>query len=141
MGKNQAGFNLIELMIVVVIIVILATIAFPNYRQYVQRSNRTDAKASLLRIASEQEKFFMQNNRYTNDFSPAGLDMDATSEEGYYNLNIAAGATGNINTSFVISATPVAGERQADDGPCQTFSLSDQNVRNSAPDGPDICWR
>ncbi|WP_334132213.1 prepilin-type N-terminal cleavage/methylation domain-containing protein [Silanimonas lenta] len=36
--KNQQGFTLIELMIVVAIIAILAAIALPQYRQYTQRS-------------------------------------------------------------------------------------------------------
>lgn len=141
MGKRQTGFTLIELMVTVIIAVILMALAIPNYRAFVQRSNRTDAKAALLQVASQQEKFFMQNNAYTNDFSAAGLNMNNVTEKGYYNMAITPGATGNIASSFTITATPVVGERQADDGPCANFGVTDQGVRTSAPDGPGVCWR
>jgi len=64
MRKYMQGVTLMELMIVVVIIGILTAIAFPNYRQFVARAKRTEAKAALLQIATNQEKFYLQNQRF-----------------------------------------------------------------------------
>ena len=52
MRKKMAGITLLELMVVVVIVGILAAIAYPNYRDYVARAKRNEAKSALLQIAT-----------------------------------------------------------------------------------------
>ena len=61
---GQRGVTLLELMIVVVIVGILVSIAYPNYREFAARAKRTEAKALLLEIAANQERFYLNANRY-----------------------------------------------------------------------------
>jgi len=48
--KNNRGFTLIELMIVIAVIAILAAIAIPNFLKYREKAKIADAKAELKTI-------------------------------------------------------------------------------------------
>ncbi|MEN2508493.1 type IV pilin protein [Stutzerimonas stutzeri] len=136
-----AGFTLIELMIVVAVIGVLAAIAYPNYREYVMKSNRSDAKASLTRSAQELTRCFTSFNRYDHDDCAEATLYDAayTSAEGYYTLTAVINAT-----TFELTAT--AAGTQVGDASCSTFKLSNTGVKTSATsasppaDSTARCW-
>lgn len=65
--KKSAGFTLIELMITVAVIGILAAIALPSYNQYIARGKRAEARAAILQAEGWMERFYTENNRYTNN--------------------------------------------------------------------------
>ena len=135
MRPTSRGMTLIELMIVIVIVAILASIAVPSYRQYVLRSHRTEAKAALMNVAAAQEKFYLQNNTYTDNLSdapPTGLGIPGTTEHGYYTVAIEAGAD---ETAFTVTATPTGG--QAADTRCASFSIDQAGVKTATNTD---CW-
>src|SRR5881296_2274071 len=76
--RDQKGFTLIELMIVVAIIGILAAIAIPNFMTYQAKSKQSEAKVGLGGIFTTATSFFAENNTYTVvnasnlGYSPAG---------------------------------------------------------------------
>ena len=98
--KQNAGFSLLELMIVVVIVGILAAVAFPMYQKQVISTRRSDATKSLLKLAQLQEKFFTECNRYATALvvpPPLGAGATAcTLPGGPFTLAYNGDAGGNI---------------------------------------------
>lgn len=70
--KNEKGFSLIELMIVVVIIGILSTIAVPQYQRFQAKAKQAEAKANLSGVYTAMQAFNAEWNRYYGDFNAIG---------------------------------------------------------------------
>ena len=63
--RDEKGFTLIELMIVIAIIGILAAIAIPQFSAYRKRSYNAAANADLRNAATAQEAYFVDESTYT----------------------------------------------------------------------------
>lgn len=142
MKRSMQGVTLIELLTVVVVIAIIASIAVPSYRSYMLRAQRSDAKAALLRIATAEEKFYLQNNTYTTNMtaaSPAGLGIPGT-ENGWYTLSVTAADA----TSFTAQAVAPSTSPQFKDTDCRTFTINSAGTKtaqtSAAADNTANCW-
>ncbi len=71
--RNEKGFTLVELMIVVVIIGILASIAIPKFSSLIGKTKATEAKTILGQIVQSEKTYYFTNNAYV-DFNTALAD-------------------------------------------------------------------
>ena len=76
--RNEKGFTLVELMIVVVIIGILASIAIPKFSNLIGKTKASEAKQMLGQIVSLEKTYYFTNDAYI-DFA----DGDDCNEIGY----------------------------------------------------------
>lgn len=138
--SQQRGITLIELMIVVVIVGILASIAYPGYQEYTRRAKRAEGKALLSEIAARMERYYFDNNTYTDDLTEIGYSSETpTSAEGHYTASVEDGPSGDIATSYTLRITP---EGAFEDTRCGELTLDSRGVKGSSvDDAAETCWR
>ena len=64
--KNQGGFTLVELMIVVIIVGILAAVAIPMYQGATERAKASEAVAALGTIRGALRVYYAEHGTYVN---------------------------------------------------------------------------
>jgi len=142
--RGGLGFTLIELLIVVAVIGILTAIAVPMYRDYVVRSNRTEAIIALTELANLQEKHFSNELAYTQSFTalnnyPRRVPPPPPVDNPDYELDIQTGST----VAYTITAESI-GTQDRDDPTCQEFTLNSFGQRGAVDEGGNDtsqeCW-
>ncbi len=125
--RENKGFTLIELMIVVAIIAILAAIAIPNYMNYRYKARTSEAKSNIGAIRTLEESYAAESSNYlTAPWAPGnvpgnsgstwpasspGFDGLGFRAKGtiYYSYNVASGTDGSTVTGASWGVTPASG--------------------------------
>jgi prepilin-type N-terminal cleavage/methylation domain-containing protein len=63
-SNGQAGFSLVELLIVVVVVAVIAAMAVPAYQKGIAAAENGVVVSTMRTIASSQVAFYSQNNRF-----------------------------------------------------------------------------
>ncbi len=132
-GKDR-GFTLIEVMVTVAIVAILASIALPNYSNYITRGRIPDATAGLATKQVRMEQWFQDNQDYST--SPDCTATDSGTSK-YFDFSCS-----NVTKStFTLTA---AGKGSMSGF---TYTVNESNAKQTAalPDtkwgtAPVSCW-
>lgn len=134
--RNNSGFTLVELLIVVAIVAILAAIAIPSYSSSIEKGRRADGKTALAGAVALQERQYSLTNQYSDDISILG---GAGSSEGYYTLSVAytsfSGACSTDKDCYTLTATAIG--VQANDSACAVLTID--SLGKKTPSGSP-CW-
>ena len=102
--KNEQGFTLIELMIVVGIIGILVAIAAPNFARYQSKARQSEAKIGLAAIYGGEKSFYSEYSAYINSMDAIGYMPEGNKR--YYTIGwsaVGATATGYAGVTTIAS--------------------------------------
>ena len=133
--RKAKGFTLIELMIVVAIVGIASLIGAGYYRDSVIAANRTEGRAVLTQAAGSLEKCRSLYGSYNHANCAFANSFPIASESNFYSVTAAlAGST------FTLTATPVAGETQANDTDCTTLTLTNTGIKGATGADTSDCW-
>lgn len=131
---TQRGFTLIEVMIVVVIVAILSAMAYPSYSNHTYRTRRADGKEMMMRVASAQERYYTNFNRYAS--SAADLSLGSlTSEKGFYTIVI---TLANDDQTYTLTASPATA--QIGDKCGNLIMTNSGNKTMSGDESNGKCW-
>ena len=108
MKKNESGFSLVELMVVVGIIGILASLALPKLQVFMAKSKQSEAKVLLPTIYSLQQSYYADNNTYNISSSTIGFSLPTGQPKYFTTLAIAAPTGFTIATAFEATLTASA---------------------------------
>jgi type IV pilus assembly protein PilA len=99
--RTDAGFTLLELLVVVSIVGILASIAIPQYASYRSRSYDSIIESQVRHIATGEEAFFASSSKYSMDVN----DLEGMVIDPNITITISTGNSGDPATSFRIHGT------------------------------------
>ena len=138
--SREAGFTLIELMIVVLVVAILASIAVPMYSQHIRKAHRADAMQRIQQIALAQERFRAENPGYTDVWTDLGGNPDTVLPQGigaWYNWAVTRDNT-VVPAVYTVTVTAQGDQTKdkASGTACTTLTLDSAGAKT-----PAACWQ
>lgn len=117
---NQAGFTLIEMMMVVAIVGILSKVAIPCYLKYQAKARTAEAKIQLAAVFTSEKTSFIEYGSYTGCLGAMGYAPDST-------------ASRTTQRYYAVGLTNTAMSAATGCGPTGKLACNGQGWANGAP--------
>jgi len=136
--RVQAGFTLVELLIVVAIVAILANIALPTYSDYITRSKLSEAQSYLSAMRTKVEQYYLDQRTYVGACAAGTVAPLPTAAEVKYFTYSCPSLTA---TTYTVQATGVSAQGTGG----FSFSINELNAKatTAVPAGwtaNGSCW-
>lgn len=146
--KRQAGYSLLQLVIVLVMTLILLFAAYPGYRDSVLKVRRAEARSALLSTMLQQERFYTQHNIYSAFTSETGHSpfkwwSGNSAETSYYEISARPCPDKQLNQCVLLTATSNSPKvRHVDDPVCGDLMLDSANNKtySNGTKPNSLCW-
>ena len=144
--RNERGFTLIELMIVVAVVALLAAVGYPSYRDHVARSQRSQGQQVLSDIAQRQEQFLLDSRSYATALGSGGLNLSLPTDIKYGAPDFSGVDNSTTPPTYSICMNPISGSPLADRGDGRLcINSQGQRWREALPgdgvfNGSDCAW-
>jgi type IV pilus assembly protein PilE len=146
--NEAAGFTLAEILVVMAILVLLGWLVYPSYLESIRKARRGEARAALIVLMQQQERYYSRHNSYLA-FSSDSADQQErkfkwytgdSPERSAYEIRAEACADDSIADCVRLVAVP--GTARVDshyaDPACGTLALRSDGTREA--NRPE-CWR
>lgn len=128
-SNHQAGFTLLELLVVIGLIGVLAAVAVARYDDHIASSNRQQARAALLFAQQAMERAHLQSGTYVGAVLPAAQPNDP------FVITL-------VNPTAVTYTLQSTTRPPAVDPDCGTLSIDQAGTRGATgPIGALACWQ
>ena len=106
--KNNSGFTLLEIIIVIIIVGVLASLALPRLFSTIEFSRSTEAFASITTVRSSLERCYLMNDENylaCNTFTSLDIDDPTAAPNAHFTYSIGAAVN-----AYTITAARKAGK-------------------------------
>ena len=116
---KNAGFTLVELLVVVLIIGVLTAIAVPQYEKTVEKARTAEALTAIRTIIQAEKSYYLANGSYAKKFDDLDIDIpwekvdERTRTNGTWKLVLSQTAAGTAGVGQHIGITRTDGKYQS----------------------------